>query len=129
MDNRVTQQDVTIGASQYRLSKMDARSACWLYAVISNNVAESQPILSALGRLSLEEFNRVQTHALRYTYTLDEREGNVFPTAVLAPTGAMADQALIDDPRLIYELTIAAVLFNLSPFLAVRESNAFPQTA
>lgn len=121
MDNRVTQQDVTIGSQQYRLSKMDARSACWLYAVISNNVDEAQPILSSLGRLSLEEFSRVQTHALRYAYTLDERDGNVFPTAVLAPTGVVADKALTDDPRLIYELTIAAVLFNLSPFLAVRE--------
>jgi hypothetical protein len=124
LDQRVTQQDVTINGQQYRVTKMDARSACWLFAVISNNVPEDKPILSSLGKLSLDEFSRVQTQALRYAYTLDSKDGNVFPTSVLAADGSWADKALEASPTAIYELTVAAVLFNLNPFITVRESSS-----
>jgi hypothetical protein len=120
VDLRVTQKDIAVKGRNYRVSKMDPRTACWLYAVVSSNAEADKPVLAALGSLTPDIFGRVQTQALKFVVCLDEREGSVFPTAVLAPNGGWADTVLSDDPAALYEITAEAVMFNLAPFMTVR---------
>lgn len=126
MKTRVTFKDVPIGDRNYRLTKMDSRLGCWLFSTLAYK-ADANQILSALGKCTKEEFDEVQGQALRFVFRLDKSEdGTVFPMAVLAPNGMWVDKDLADDPAEVFQLTSAAILFNIDPFLVASKSTDQP---
>lgn len=128
MDNRVTTQDVTIGETKYRLSKADARTACWLFAILGANAGKGT-MLSALGKITHAEFDEVQAIALRLVSRLDYKDGNEFPMPIVGAGGAWADQALAADAGSVFQLTADTLTFNLFPFLAAGASSSQPPAA
>jgi hypothetical protein len=125
VENRATTKDVTIGETKYRLSKADARTACWLFSILGAN-AVSGNILSALGKVSHAEFDEVQATVLRLISRLDYKDANEFPMPIVSGGGAWADQAVASDAGVVFKLTSQALMFNLSPFLAADESSSQP---
>jgi len=113
VDLRETFKDLPVGDKTYRLTKMTPRTATWLYAVVSAAAREGEPIVNALGRLTEQEFDQVQTVALKHAFALDLREG------IEVPVPALSRKDVAENPAALYELTCIAVLYNLTPFLAV----------
>lgn len=126
MKNRSTTKNVTIEEKTYQVSKMDARSACWLFAFMASR-SEKGAILSALGRCTREEFNEIQAMALRGVFFLDNKDGNTFPIAIIAQNGLFVDPELASDPEAVFRLTSEAILFNIEPFLVESKSKSQSQ--
>jgi hypothetical protein len=117
MDPRVTTKDITIDDKSFRLSKMDARLACWLFATLGANASSSGLLLSTLGSCTHAQFDEIQGHALRHVMLLDNKDGNVFPVPILSGEGKFADPSLGTDGNLVFRLTSESIMFNVAPFL------------
>ena len=116
MENRKTYQDVPVKDKTYRINKMDARSACWLFAFLADK-AEGKALLSALGKCSKKEFDEIQSMALKQVEFMDYKDGNTFPTAVITGNGSICDVTMQEDPSIVFNLTAECIMFNLTPFL------------
>jgi hypothetical protein len=117
VENRKTYQDIVILEKTYRINKLDARSACWLFVVLMDK-AEGKAILSALGKCSKSEFDEIQSMILKKVDFMDTKDGNTFPTTITKVDGSICDTTLVDDAGALFNLTTEAVMFNLVPFLA-----------
>jgi hypothetical protein len=122
VDSRVTSKTVTFENVTYQINKIDARTGCWLFSFMGSR--SSGDVLSALGKCSRSEFLEIQDIALRAVYTLDVQDGNTFPIAVIAQTGAFVNPELAKDTETVFKLTCESLLFNLSPFLVAAGSNS-----
>lgn len=98
---------------------MDPRTACWLFSVMGSKAA-GKMILNAFGNCTKDEFDQIQSLALKQIYWLDSKEGNIFPTTLVAQTGKLTVPLEADE---IYQLTCESVIFSLDPFLVEPESN------
>lgn len=125
MENRATTQDVTIGATTYRLTKTDARQACWFFAILGAHSGNGT-MLTALGKLSHPDFDEVQGAALRLVYRIDNKEGNEFPMPIVGPGGSWADAELASNAAHVFKLTAEVLMFNVAPFFPASESNSPP---
>ena len=112
--------DVQVGDRLYRLTKTDARTSCWLFAFLADK-SEGAILLSALGKCSQEEFNSIQNKALKLVSRVDNEEGKEFLVPILSGTGVIADKDLMVKPNELLDLTSESIMFNISPFLSVRE--------
>jgi hypothetical protein len=124
MEPRKTYDDVTIGERQFRLRMMDARTGTWLYSILTakaspngDNVKMMQ-LLTAFHTLPKEEFDRVQTEALKRIFLLEVKDGNEFESAIMAPnkSGALSFKWLEDEVTTLFQLTDMEVVLNISPF-------------
>lgn len=123
MEPRKKSTETIVGGKKYQLHKVDSRTACWLFSFLSSRADGN--ILSALGQCSKQEFSDLQNMALSHTFFLDEKDSNVFPTAVLAPASLnWADQNLEENPDYVFKITCEWILFNLQPFLVENKSKA-----
>jgi hypothetical protein len=121
VDQRQIETTVTVNDKEYKITKTDARTACWLFSFLSAKSVNGQ-ILKALGLCSLEEFINLQNIVLKQTYSLESKDGNIFPTAVLDPrNGSLVDPDLRSDSASVMRLTSEAIFFNLKPFLVENE--------
>lgn len=120
MENRQTSRTVTVGERTFEVKKMDPRTACWLFTTMGSR-SEGGNILSALGKLTREEYTMIETEALKRVYFLDTKEGNTFPTAVLGPSGTVTMPLEANE---LLSLTTESLAFSLSPFLVGPESNS-----
>lgn len=125
MDNRATTKDVKVGEANYRLNKADARTACWLFAILGAN-AGNGTMLSALGKIPHADFDEVQAIALRLVQRIDYKDGSEFPMPIVGAGGAWADAALAANAGHVMKLTAETLSFNLAPFLDVSESSSPP---
>lgn len=125
MDNRITTQDVTIGEQVYQVRKMDPRTACWLYTMLGAR-SNGGSMLIGLGRCTHAEFDEVQGVALGVVSRLDTKDGNTFPMPIVGAGGVLADPVLAANAKGLFDLTGAAVMFSLMPFLDVSESSSPP---
>lgn len=123
MENRAVTKNVTIEGREYQVTKVDARTACWLFTFMGARSGEGA-ILSGLGKCTRQEFDEVQALALSKVFFLDEQGGNTFPITVIAPDGSFTDKRLASDAEAVMRLTTESLLFNLSPFLVERGSNS-----
>ena len=119
VENRKTYQDIVIQEKTYRINKLDARSACWLFCFLMDK-AEGKAILSALGKCTKSEFDEVQSLLIKKVDFMDTKDGNTFPTAITKVDGSICDVTL-EDAGNLFNLTTEAVMFNLTPFLAEKE--------
>jgi hypothetical protein len=122
VENRKSHQDIVIEERTYRLTKMDARSACWLFSFLASKSGNGEGILSSLGKCAKEQFDEIQTLALRHVFYLDMKDNETFPITVLAPNGSLVDQTLADHAGHLFKATTESIMFNLTPFLAAAES-------
>lgn len=125
MENRATTQDVTIGATTYRLTKTDARQACWLFAILGAH-AGNGTMLAALGKLTHAEFDEVQGAALRLVYRIDNKEGSEFLMPIVGPGGTWADEPLSSNAAHVFKLTAEVLMFNVAPFFPASGSSSPP---
>jgi hypothetical protein len=125
VENRATTQDVTIGTTTYRLSKTDARQACWLFAILGAH-AGNGTMLAALGKLTHAEFDEVQGIALRLVCRMDQKEGNDFPMPIIGGSGAWGDAELSCNAAHVFKLTAEVLMFNLAPFFPANGSSSPP---
>lgn len=125
MDIRATTQDVMIGETKYRLSKADARAACWLYSILGAN-SGSGTMLSALGKVTHTEFDEVQAIVLRLVTRIDYADGQDLPVPIVGAGGAWADKALAANASHVMRLTADTLYFNLSPFFEGSASSSPP---
>lgn len=121
MNARITTKDVPVGGKTYRLTKMDARLACWLFATLAGKTDDGL-LMAALGKCSREDFNEIQTHALKHVFALATEEGNTFEVAILGPNGSFSDPELAKDPGTVFKLTTDSIMFNVQPFLSENKS-------
>jgi hypothetical protein len=117
VNRRETSKDIPVGDKKFKLTKMDPRSACWLFTNLADKTESGSLLISALGKCSREEFNEIQDLALKHVFFLDEKDGNVFPTVLVSSTGVWVDKDLESDPRAVFQLTTESIMFNISPFL------------
>ena len=117
MENRETTKEIKLGDRIYQLNKADARSACWMFTFLAGK-AEEKDLMSALGKCTKEQFDDIQTRALKLIYFMDTKDGNTFPTAVIKFDGSIVDNYLNSDPDALLQITYMSLMFNISPFLA-----------
>lgn len=122
MEPRESTKTVTLKDKIYQITKLDARTGCWLFAFMADRSGEGQ-ILSGLGKCTKAEFDNLQTLALRQVAHLDGKEGQTFPVPVLGPSGQFVGD-LNDDVELAFRLTSESILFNLTPFLVAADSTS-----
>lgn len=122
MEPREATKDVTIKGKVYQINKLDSRTGCWLFAVMSEKSGAGE-ILSGLGKMSRKEFDEIQTLVLKQVFHLDNSNGNTFPIAVIMPTGSFIGD-LVEDTELAFRLTSESIIFNLKPFLVVAGSTS-----
>lgn len=115
MESRESSKIFPLKGKNYQINKVDSRSGCWLFAFMSEKSGEGH-ILSGLGKCTREEFDYIQTMALKQVFHLDGQDGAVFPVAVLGPGGQFVGD-LTTDTELAFRLTSESIIFNLTPFL------------
>jgi len=119
VENRQATKNITVGDKTFQITKMDPRTSCWLFSVMGSK-AEGKMILTAFGNCSKEEFDQIQSLALRQILWLDNKDGTVFPTSLIAQNGKFTISIEADE---LYQLTSESVIFSLSPFLVEQESS------
>ena len=123
MENRQTTKTITIKDRTYQLNKLDARTSCWLFAFLGEK-AGSDSFTTAFGRCTREQFMELENIALRQIFWIDTKEDKSFPTALLSAGGAFTIPELETDADIVFQLVTASILFSISPFLTVAESNS-----
>lgn len=128
MASRETTKELTIDGKLYQLNKMDARTATWVFSFLGAKIEkEGGSILTGLGKCSRADFNEIQNMALKQIFFLDQKDGNTFPTPIIAPNGSFVDKELGSDADTVMQLTSQSLAFTLEPFFIVSGSNS--QTA
>jgi hypothetical protein len=123
MEIRTSTKNVVIKDRTYQISKLDARTACWLFTFMGERSKDGQ-ILSGLGRCTRQEFTEVQGVLLGKVTHLDNQDGNVFPIAIIGPTGGFSVADLSEDAETVMRLTTESLMLSLSPFFIDRESSS-----
>lgn len=151
---RETVKEIKIGDSAYRLSKMSAQIASWLYSLLlssmikaqqgarqevvqaENPAANLQPeeigrgVVEALWMtsgsvLSEEQHAKVQQHALRQVSYYITPDSE--PAPILMKDGRVADEKT-SDPVIYNRLVLESLQFNLAPFFTGGASTEPAQT-
>jgi hypothetical protein len=122
--NRETHKDITVGDRPYRLTKMDPRLGCFLFTTLSSKADDNKQLMSSLGHCTKDEFDEIQSLALRFVFYTDKSGGEEFHIPVIGANGMWADKNLQDDPSELLQVTIQSLLFNLKPFLVESELTA-----
>lgn len=118
MDNRKLTKDVDVGEKRYQLKKIDARSACWLFAFLGEK-SSGGSIVTGLGACTRLEFEEILSLVLKPVMRLDSGENGNFEIPIYSGVGALVDGNL-QDAGLLFNLATEAIIFNLEPFLAGR---------
>jgi hypothetical protein len=124
MNNRATLKEVAVGEKRYQLKKIDARSACWLFAFLGSK-ATGGSIISGLGACTKPEFDEITSLVLKPILCLDRTQDGNFELPILSVAGIIADDNLMDAGNMMM-LVSEAIVFNLEPFLAERGLNSAP---
>jgi hypothetical protein len=122
MNNRVTMKEVAVGEKRYQLKKIDARSACWLFAFLGGR-STGGSIISGLGACTKQEFDEITGLVLKPILCLDHSQDGQFEIPILSATGNITDENLMDAGNMMV-LVSEAIVFNLEPFLAGRGLNS-----
>lgn len=123
MNNRVLTKETSVGEKRYQLKKIDARSACWLFAFLGGK-SNGGSIITGLGTCTRSEFEDIQTLVLRPVVCLDSTSDGNFEIPIFSGNGTLVDENLRDDSSNLFMITSEAIIFNLEPFLAERGSNS-----
>jgi hypothetical protein len=126
MNARKLTKEVTIGDKRYQLKKIDARSACWMFAFLGGK-SNGGSIITGLGACTRSEFDEIQTLVLRPVVCLDNSSEGNFEIPIFSGPGNLVDENLRDAGNL-FMITSEAIIFNLEPFLFERGSNSLQQT-
>ena len=121
MNNRITTKEISVGEKKYQLKKIDARSACWLFTYLGAKSAGGS-IISGLGACTKQEFEEITSLVLKPVLCLDNSDGNHFEIPIMAANSNIVDDNL--DGGNLMSLLSQAIVFNLEPFLAERESSS-----
>jgi len=119
MNNRILTKEHVVGEKTYRLKKIDARSAMWLFTFLGGK-SNGGSIISGLGACTKSEFDEVTGLVLKPILCLDHGSDGQFEIPIMAANGNIVDENLMDAGNLM-ALTSEAIVFNLDPFLSGRE--------
>ena len=114
---------VTVGGSEFQIGRFTARNGSWIIAQIATKMlpaviekalaqASGAPLAANRATLSEEEFSNIQGHALAVVRRLE----NGVPMPVFLLPNTFAVRELEYDLVTVIELTIHALVFNLTPF-------------
>lgn len=121
MEKRITEKVITVGGQQYKLKKMDARSASYMAFLMKSLIPTTddagQVLERAQGTLSKREFFSIQNDLLYTCYHVmpadPTGDGNI---CVLDERGNFVNEDLVTDIGAVVLLTIQALAFNVTDF-------------
>ncbi len=121
---------IEVSGKQYRLNKLDARSASYLAIKAASLFApalfagEEIPnqldgIGTALNNIPRAEFDEIQNMLLATVYRLNDIDGQQVPEPVIKSNGEFVDSDMNYDVTAVITLTAQAFAFNVGSFFNV----------
>jgi hypothetical protein len=143
MQRQLTE-DITIGGRKYRLGKLTASMASWLYTKVMGQLLNDRDkgdesdlenlsaderklevqrrafarFMGALSRLSQADFFEIQQHVLMAVAVYETKGAQEVPLPIMKSLGVFAYADLQHEPRTVWQLTMKGINFNVDPFFA-----------
>lgn len=115
---------VEIGDQKYQLSKMNARSACYLalrlagvlFPAVRGGKLGEDAVTGALATIDRKEFDEMQNMLLATVMKLHDVGGTLMPEPIISAAGQFVDESLEYDAVTVIKLTVQALIFNIGAF-------------
>lgn len=115
---------VDVGDQKFQLSKMNARSACYLafrlagvlFPAVKGGKLGEDAVTGALATIERKEFDEMQNMLLATVMKLHDVGGTLMPEPVINAAGKFIDESLEYDAAAVIKLTVQALIFNIGAF-------------